>query len=136
MVHDDVQRSPRQPLDAETRTSTEAPFGHDFGRVLIHTGQKAAESEQAVDALAYFTRASVLSPSPVPLADGLPLTEESPRLVQSKPRESPRLVSPDVHEAISMHEGDNGSGIVLDVVEKGYKLGDNVIRPARVVVSS
>ena len=43
---------------------------------------------------------------------------------------------PTVHEAISMREGENGSGIVLDVVEKGYKLGDNVIRPARVVVSS
>jgi molecular chaperone GrpE len=43
---------------------------------------------------------------------------------------------PNMHEAISMREGDNGSGIVLDVVEKGYKLGDNVIRPARVVVSS
>jgi molecular chaperone GrpE len=43
---------------------------------------------------------------------------------------------PTVHEAISMREGDNGSGMVLDVVEKGYKLGDAVIRPARVVVSS
>jgi molecular chaperone GrpE len=43
---------------------------------------------------------------------------------------------PTVHEALSMREGDNGSGLVLDVVEKGYKLGDNVIRPARVVVSS
>jgi molecular chaperone GrpE len=43
---------------------------------------------------------------------------------------------PTLHEALSMREGDNGSGIVLDVVEKGYKLGDSVIRPARVVVSS
>ena len=43
---------------------------------------------------------------------------------------------PNIHEAISMREGENGSGIVLDVVEKGYKLGDSVIRPARVVVSS
>ena len=43
---------------------------------------------------------------------------------------------PTFHEAISTREGENGSGIVLDVVEKGYKLGDNVIRPARVVVSS
>jgi molecular chaperone GrpE len=43
---------------------------------------------------------------------------------------------PTVHEAISMREGANGSGLVLDVVEKGYRLGDNVIRPARVVVSS
>jgi molecular chaperone GrpE len=43
---------------------------------------------------------------------------------------------PAVHEAISIREGENGSGLVLDVVEKGYKLGDNVIRPARVVVSA
>lgn len=43
---------------------------------------------------------------------------------------------PTLHEAISMRQGENGSGLVLDVVEKGYKLGDNVIRPARVVVSS
>jgi molecular chaperone GrpE len=42
---------------------------------------------------------------------------------------------PTYHEAISMRESDNGSGLVLDVVEKGYKLGDAVIRPARVVVS-
>ena len=43
---------------------------------------------------------------------------------------------PTVHEAISMRQGDNGSGIVLDVVAKGYKLGGTVIRPAQVVVSS
>jgi molecular chaperone GrpE len=43
---------------------------------------------------------------------------------------------PTVHEALSMREGENGAGIVLDVIEKGYKLGDNVIRPARVVVSA
>jgi molecular chaperone GrpE len=43
---------------------------------------------------------------------------------------------PTVHEAISMREGEDGSGIVLDVVTKGYKIGDSVIRPAQVVVSS
>jgi molecular chaperone GrpE len=43
---------------------------------------------------------------------------------------------PNIHEAISTREGENGSGLVLDVVEKGYRLGDNVIRPARVVVSA
>jgi molecular chaperone GrpE len=43
---------------------------------------------------------------------------------------------PSVHEAISTRPGENGSGVVLDVVEKGYKLGDNVIRPARVIVSA
>jgi molecular chaperone GrpE len=43
---------------------------------------------------------------------------------------------PTVHEAISMRQGENGSGLVLDVVAKGYKLGGTVIRPAQVVVSS
>jgi molecular chaperone GrpE len=43
---------------------------------------------------------------------------------------------PNVHEAISTRAGENGSGIVLDVVAKGYKLGGTVIRPAQVVVSS
>lgn len=43
---------------------------------------------------------------------------------------------PNVHEALSTRPGDNGAGVVLDVVEKGYKLGDSVIRPARVIVSA
>ena len=43
---------------------------------------------------------------------------------------------PNVHEALSTRPGENGAGVVLDVVEKGYRLGDAVIRPARVVVSA
>jgi molecular chaperone GrpE len=43
---------------------------------------------------------------------------------------------PTEHEAVSMRTEDGAeAGIVLDVVEKGYKLGETVIRPARVVVS-
>ena len=43
---------------------------------------------------------------------------------------------PAVHEAISMRpDSEAGAGVVLDVVEKGYRLGDTVLRPARVVVS-
>jgi molecular chaperone GrpE (heat shock protein) len=30
---------------------------------------------------------------------------------------------------------DHDSGDVLDVIQKGYRLGDRVIRPARVIVS-
>jgi len=42
------------------------------------------------------------------------------------------------HEAISMREQEGSDpGVVLDVVEKGYRLGDDsVLRPARVVVST
>ncbi len=43
---------------------------------------------------------------------------------------------PAVHEAISTREQEGSdAGVVLDVVEKGYRLNGNVLRPARVVVS-
>ena len=43
---------------------------------------------------------------------------------------------PERHEALSMREQEGaGSGVVLDVVEKGYTLNGTVLRPARVVVS-
>ena len=44
---------------------------------------------------------------------------------------------PTVHEAISTRSEDGAKpGVVVEVVEKGYRLGDTVIRPARVVVSA
>jgi molecular chaperone GrpE len=44
---------------------------------------------------------------------------------------------PSEHEALSMREQDGSeSGVVLDVVEKGYRANGSVLRPARVVVSS
>jgi molecular chaperone GrpE len=44
---------------------------------------------------------------------------------------------PTVHEALSTRPEDGADpGIVLDVVQKGYRMNDTVIRPARVVVSS
>jgi molecular chaperone GrpE len=44
---------------------------------------------------------------------------------------------PSEHEALSMREQDGAeSGVVLDVVEKGYRVNGTVLRPARVVVSS
>jgi molecular chaperone GrpE len=44
---------------------------------------------------------------------------------------------PNVHEALSMQPQEGAeSGTVLDVIEKGYRTSDTVIRPARVVVAS
>jgi molecular chaperone GrpE len=44
---------------------------------------------------------------------------------------------PTVHEALSTREQDGAEqGVVLDVVEKGYRMNGTVIRPARVVVSA
>jgi Domain of unknown function (DUF4157) len=52
MVHA-VLRAPGQPLDAATRAYFEPRFGYDFSRVRVHTDTAAAESAQAVNALAY-----------------------------------------------------------------------------------
>lgn len=49
----EVLRSSGQPLDPETRAFMEPRFGHDFSNVRIHTDARAAESAQAVNALAF-----------------------------------------------------------------------------------
>ncbi len=48
-----VLRSPGQPLDAASRAFMEPRFGHEFGHVRVHTGEKAARSARNLDALAY-----------------------------------------------------------------------------------
>jgi molecular chaperone GrpE len=42
---------------------------------------------------------------------------------------------PHVHEALLTQPSDEGDGAILQVIQKGYRLGDRVLRPARVVVS-
>jgi molecular chaperone GrpE len=43
---------------------------------------------------------------------------------------------PHVHEALLSQPSDADEGSVIEVVQKGYKLGDRVLRPARVVVAA
>lgn len=52
-IVNEVLRSPGQPLDATTRQFMESRFDYDFSRVRVHADAKAAESAQAVNALAY-----------------------------------------------------------------------------------
>ncbi len=52
IVHE-VLRSSGQPLDMATRAFMEPRFGHDFSQVRLHTDARAADSAQAVNALAY-----------------------------------------------------------------------------------
>jgi hypothetical protein len=52
IVHEAL-KSPGQPLDGETRAFFEPRFGHDFGKVRVHTDRRAAESALAIHALAY-----------------------------------------------------------------------------------
>ncbi len=43
---------------------------------------------------------------------------------------------PSLHEAISMQEGANGATTVVQEFQRGFMLGDRVLRPAMVVVGS
>lgn len=52
-VVQNVLQTPGRPLDQATRGEMEGRFGHDFGRVQVHTGAQAAASARAVNALAY-----------------------------------------------------------------------------------
>lgn len=72
--------------------------------------------------------------------DGLSLTMklflnvlEKFQVTQIDPLNAP--FNPQEHEAMSMQDSDVPASTVLVVFQKGYKLNDRVIRPARVVVS-
>jgi molecular chaperone GrpE len=43
---------------------------------------------------------------------------------------------PHVHEALLSQPSEAEEGSVIEVLQKGYRLGDRVIRPARVVIAS
>jgi molecular chaperone GrpE len=43
---------------------------------------------------------------------------------------------PHVHEALLSQPSEAEAGSVIEVVQKGFKLGDRVVRPARVVVAA
>jgi molecular chaperone GrpE len=73
--------------------------------------------------------------------------EEGVRLVQRSLRdaltreglaeiETNGRFDPHVHEALLSQPSEAEEGSVLEVLQKGYRLGDHVIRPARVIVAA
>jgi molecular chaperone GrpE len=74
------------------------------------------------------------------LVDGVKLVEKALRSALAK--EGLREIAtddafdPHVHEAVLAKPGDGAEpGAVLEVVQRGYSLGDKVVRPARVIVA-
>jgi molecular chaperone GrpE len=41
-----------------------------------------------------------------------------------------------VHEALLTQPSEDAEGTIVEVLQKGYSLGDRVLRPARVVLSA
>jgi molecular chaperone GrpE len=42
---------------------------------------------------------------------------------------------PNLHEAISQQESDQPPGTIIQVLQRGYRAGDRLLRPALVVVA-
>src|SRR5881227_2585568 len=93
------------------------PILDDLGRAL----EAAAEHEEAK------------------LEDGVRLVHRSLSELLTKHGlaeiETDGKFDPHVHEALLSQPSDADEGSVIEVVQKGYKLGDKVLRPARVVVA-
>ena len=53
-----------------------------------------------------------------------------------QPIETDGKFDPHVHEALLSQPSEAEEGSVIDVVQKGYRLGERVVRPARVVVAA
>ena len=75
------------------------------------------------------------------LVDGVKLVEKSLRAALAKEGlteiDTGGQFDPHVHEALlTQPSEDTEPGSVLDVVQRGYRLGDKVVRPARVVVAA
>jgi molecular chaperone GrpE len=87
-------------------------------------------------------RALATAPEGDPLLDGVRMVHG--QLVAVLERSGVRgfdpsgeTFDPTEHEALTTRPADGADpGIVVDVVEKGYRLNDTVLRPARVVVSA
>lgn len=75
------------------------------------------------------------------LVDGVKLVEQALRAALEKEGlveiETDGAFDPHVHEAMLAQERDGAEpGSVLEVVQRGYRLGDKVVRPARVIVAA
>ena len=74
------------------------------------------------------------------LVEGVKLVEQSLRKALEKEGlaeiDTDGPFDPHVHEAMLTQPGNGAeSGSVLEVVQRGYRLGDKVVRPARVIVA-
>jgi molecular chaperone GrpE len=73
------------------------------------------------------------------LEDGVKLVHRQLEQLLAKeglaPVDTDGMFDPHVHEALLTQPSESEEGSVIEVLQKGYRLGDRVLRPARVVVA-
>ncbi len=146
----DTQRERDEYLDLAKRTK--ADFENFRKRMVAETAAANARGKAdlirevvpVLDDLERALEAAGLDPegdSPDGLAHGVLLVFRSLRETLGRNGVEPvdpsgEAFDPQEHEAISTLPGSGAeSGTVVEVVQKGYRLGDQLVRPARVVVA-
>jgi hypothetical protein len=116
IVHD-VVCSAGQALDRSTRAFFEPRFDHDFSKVRIHTDARAAESAQAVNALAYAVGRDVVFASgqyaPTTHEGRLLLAHELTHVVQQASVTAPSGPSRVDDDVFAEHEADTTASAIL-----------------------
>jgi molecular chaperone GrpE len=74
------------------------------------------------------------------LEEGVALVERQLRSTLAKEGleevETDGHFDPHVHEALLAQPSEADEGAIIQVLQKGYRLGDRILRPARVVISA
>jgi molecular chaperone GrpE len=119
-----AQRVQKASRDGMRRVAAELlPALDDFERALAHAEAEEGDEEHHLTA-------------------GIRLVQQ--KMIEALKRTgieqySPKgeAFDPHLHEAVAQQPAGDGvqPGIVLEVVQNGYRLGDDVLRPARVVVA-
>lgn len=139
VVHDAL-RSSGQPLDAATRSFFEPRFGYDFSRVRLHTDSRAAESAQAVNALAYTVGNDVVFGgghySPGSSAGNRLLAHELTHVVQQNGSNATSLQRfPGPSDDPREREADRMGDSVEDIDERGWPPEKLMVLPPEKTVS-
>ena len=141
---EDVKRERDEYLDLARRAKA------DFENYRKRAAQQTRDAEQRgktslakdlIPAVDNLERALQAAPEDDPLADGvrLVLSELTGALSRAGVESfdpTGETFDPNSSEALSTQPGDGAeAGTVLEVAARGYRLGDQLIRPARVVVA-
>jgi molecular chaperone GrpE len=148
----DTQRERDEYLDLAKRTK--ADFENYRKRMAAEVAGATARGKaalvgeliHAIDNLERALAAAEIDPDAdqtpeEPLAQGILLTYRELCAALQRAGVEPLDVTgekfdPNLHEALSTRAADGAeSGTVVDVMQKGYRLGEQLIRPARVVVA-
>lgn len=129
---ENYRRRAKRDLDdakAESRTRVlkeMLPVVDNLERALAHTEPAAGAAAGAVDAASLLEGVRLVLRQ---FSHALEKCEVTPIEAEGKP------FDPNQHEAIGQKESDAPPGSVIEVLQKGYKLADRLLRPSLVIVA-